>query len=240
MYSICRKTLHSHTPVANNRVSLMVNDKRKGEQVSVDELRGQLNEEQRMTLGELELLGWTLKFIRMPLFQDPVPVVVSSDNSQIGMLDPEGKIVVDQTSIIREEPDSPVADTDNGAEFDEVSVEAEAEAEAEAESAAEADWVEKRRGDSPVPDNLEDYLNGEQMTALRQIQAFGWELKFVRRPLFQEPIAVIINNDGDRLGTLETDGRIELRSDFNLREEPVDAPTNDDDEDGADKKLVGS
>ena len=216
---------------------MMVNDKRKGDQVSVDELRGQLNEEQRMTLGELELLGWTLKFIRMPLFQDPVPVVVSRDNTQIGMLDPEGKIVVDQTSIIREEePDSPVADTDDIAEFDEVSV----EAEAEAESAAEADWVEKRRGDSPVPDNLEDYLNGEQMTALRQIQAFGWELKFVRRPLFQEPIAVIVNNDGDRLGTLETDGRIELRSDFNLREETVDAPTNVDDEDGIDKKQVGS
>ena len=237
MHSICRQTLHSHIPVANNRVSVMVNDKRKGEQVSVDELRGQLNEEQRMTLGELELLGWTLKFIRMPLFQDPVPVVVSSDNSQIGMLDPEGKIVVDQTDIIREEElGSTMADTGDVAAFDEVSV----EAEAEAESAAEADWVEKRRGDSPVPDNLEDYLNDEQLTALRQIQAFGWELKFVRRPLFQDPVAVIINNDGDRLGTLETDGRIELRSDFNLREETVDTPTNEDDEDGADKKLVGS
>ncbi|MBT8116515.1 MAG: hypothetical protein KJO66_01675 [Gammaproteobacteria bacterium] len=223
--------------MANNKVSVMVNDKRIGEQVSLDELRGQLNEEQRMTLGELELLGWKLKFIRMPLFQDPVPVVVSRDNSQIGMLDSEGKIVVDQTSIFRgEEFDSPVADAGDVAEFDEVSV----EAEAEAESAAEADWVEKRRGESPVPDNLEDYLNDEQLTALRQIQAFGWELKFVRRPLFQDPVAVIINNDGDRLGTLETDGRIELRSDFNLREETVEAPTDEDDEDGADKKLVGS
>jgi len=172
----------------------MVNDKRTGEQVSVDELRGQLNEEQRMTLGELELLGWTLKFVRMPLFQDPVPVVVSNDNSQIGMLDPEGKIVVDQARGIRdEEPAIQDTNTDDVTDFAEVSI----EAEAEAESAAEEDWVEKRRGDSPVPDNLEDYLNGEQMTALRQIQAFGWELKFVRRPLFQEPIAVIINNDGD-------------------------------------------
>lgn len=217
----------------------MVNDKRTGEQVSVDELRGQLNEEQRMTLGELELLGWTLKFVRMPLFQDPVPVVVSNDNSQIGMLDPEGKIIVDQARGIREEePATHDTDTDDVTDFAEVSV----EAEAEAESATEEDWVEKRRGDSPVPDNLEDYLNGEQMTALRQIQAFGWELKFVRRPLFQEPIAVIINNDGDRLGTLEADGRIELRSDFNLREEAGDTPTNDDDEDkdGIDKKQVGS
>jgi len=217
----------------------MVNDKRTGEQVSVDELRGQLNEEQRMTLGELELLGWTLKFVRMPLFQDPVPVVVSNDNRQIGMLDPEGKIIVDQARSIREEePATHDTDTDDVTDFAEVSI----EAEAEAESAAEEDWVEKRRGDSPVPDNLEDYLNGEQMTALRQIQAFGWELKFVRRPLFQEPIAVIINNDGDRLGTLEFDGRIELRSDFNLRKEAGDAPTNDDDEDkdGIDKAQVGS
>ena len=53
----------------------MVNDKRKSERDSIDDLRAQLNAEQRITLGELEILGWSLKFVRRPLFQEPVPVV---------------------------------------------------------------------------------------------------------------------------------------------------------------------
>ena len=51
---------------------------------------------------------------------------------------------------------------------------------------------------------------------------FGWHLNFVRRPLFQDPIAVIINTDGDRVGTLEADGRIDLQQNFKLRKGTMD------------------
>ena len=191
----------------------MKSEKRTGEQAHIDALREQLNAEQRMTLGELELLGWSLKFVRRPLFQDPVPVVISDDKDAIGLLDADGKIVIDTTDNYREQR----GDADMGAavEVMEITVE-------EVELATEPDWMEKRTGESPVPDNLEDYLNGEQVRALRQIENFGWELKFVRRPLFQEPIAVIINTDGDRVGTLEADGRIDLQQNFELRQGTMD------------------
>ena len=39
-------------------------------QAPSDELREQLNDQQRITLGELELLGWSLKLVRRPLFQE--------------------------------------------------------------------------------------------------------------------------------------------------------------------------
>ncbi len=203
----------------------MKSEKRTGEQAHIDALREQLNAEQRMTLSELELLGWSLKFVRRPLFQDPVPVVVSDDKEEIGLLDADGKIVIDNTDNYREQR----GDADMGAavEVMEITVE-------EVELATEPDWMEKRTGESAVPDNLEDYLNGEQIKALRQIENFGWELKFVRRPLFQEPIAVIINTDGDRVGTLEADGRIDLQQNFELRQGTMDP--DDDDTTGQDEK----
>ncbi|MGB5259253.1 MAG: hypothetical protein WBO34_01885 [Gammaproteobacteria bacterium] len=216
----------------------MVNDKRKDDQASIEDLRAQLNAEQRMTLGELELLGWSLKFVRRPLFQDPVPVVVSDDNDEIGLLDPDGKIIIDKTRDYRHgleaEADMGLTEETAGetaAKIVETSVE-------EVVMASEPEWMEKRSGEAPVPDNLEDYLNDVQVKALRQIENFGWELKFVRRPLFQEPIAVIINTDGDRVGTLEPDGRIDLHQNFDLREGTVDPENDDMTKPGVDKKQA--
>jgi hypothetical protein len=208
----------------------MADDKRTAEQGSADELHEQLNAEQRITLSELELLGWTLKLVRRPLFQDPVPVVVSDDGSEIGLLDPDGKIIIDKSQPF---PQGNKADTMG------LSVEAVEDAEElnveEVVIATQPEWMEKRKGESPIPDNLEDFLNPVQVKALRQIENFGWELKFVRRPLFQDPIAVIINTDGDRVGTLEPDGRIDLHQNFELRNGTLD-PDDDDTRDPATKK----
>ena len=54
-----------------------MNDKRHtiGKEPSSPVLKRELNTEQRLTLAELEKFGWELKFIRRPLFQQPVPVV---------------------------------------------------------------------------------------------------------------------------------------------------------------------
>jgi len=180
----------------------MTNDKRKGGPISTDEMRAQLNEAQRQALSELELLGWSLKFVRMPMFQDPIPTIVSKDNGQIGLLDPDGKIVVDNGLAVRSE-------RSDAAEH----------SAATAAPAKKRAYTEKRTGDSPVPEDLEAYLNTAQITALRQIQPFGWELTFVRRPMFLEPVAVITNTDGLRVGTLEADGRIDLQQNFKMREE---------------------
>lgn len=77
--------------------------------------------------------------------------------------------------------------------------------------------TEKRRGDKPVPDNMKDYLNDAQMAELRKIERFGWELWFIRRPLFQDPVVVVANPDGSSIGVLEDDGRLNLDPDIKLR-----------------------
>ena len=77
---------------------------------------------------------------------------------------------------------------------------------------------EKRKGVKPVPDRLDDVLNEMQMRALHQLERFGWQLRFVRKPLFQEPVAVVFSAEGDKIGILEEDGRINMEPDIKVRE----------------------
>lgn len=77
---------------------------------------------------------------------------------------------------------------------------------------------DKRKGDKPLPDEIKEYLNDAQLTGLHNIEAFGWQLKFIRRPLFQDPVAVVVNPDGTSIGILEEDGRITLEPDIGVRD----------------------
>ncbi len=76
---------------------------------------------------------------------------------------------------------------------------------------------ERRRDEKPVPDNLSKYLNGAQLQELHNVESFGWELMFVRRPLFQETVAVIIDAQGHIMGVLEEDGTINKEAEVILR-----------------------
>lgn len=67
---------------------------------------------------------------------------------------------------------------------------------------------DKRNKQPAVPGNVGDYLNSDQQLALTNLRKFGWEIKFIRRPLFQESIVVLMNSDGRKIGVLEKDGRI--------------------------------
>lgn len=76
---------------------------------------------------------------------------------------------------------------------------------------------DKRRGDVPIPLNLAEYLNEDQLLSLRQIERFGWELAFVRRPAFRGVVPVVLSAEGDRIGVLEEDGRLNVSPDIRVR-----------------------
>jgi len=78
--------------------------------------------------------------------------------------------------------------------------------------------TDRRKGDKPHPDKLKGTLNDEQLLALPALERFGWELQFVRRPPFQEAVAVVRNAEGTMVGVLEEDGRLNLQLDVQLRE----------------------
>ena len=78
---------------------------------------------------------------------------------------------------------------------------------------------DKRKGNEPVPHNAIEMLNEMQVLALRQIEGFGWRLQFIRRPLFQDPVPVVVDSEGKKIGILEEDGRINMEPDIKVREE---------------------
>lgn len=76
---------------------------------------------------------------------------------------------------------------------------------------------EKRGVQSAIPDDVYKYLNEAQREELKNIEKFGWGLKFVRRPLFQDPLVVVMHPDGKAVGVLEPDGTLNLEPDLVLR-----------------------
>lgn len=77
---------------------------------------------------------------------------------------------------------------------------------------------ELRKGMKPVPENIEELLNDAQLHTLQGIKQFGWELHFVRRPLFQDAIPVLINREGTKTIVLEVNGSINEEAEIDIRE----------------------
>lgn len=77
---------------------------------------------------------------------------------------------------------------------------------------------DKRKGDKPIPDDVKNYLNDAQLAVLLKIEGFGWSLRYIRRPLFLEPVVIVTNADGSSIGILEDDGRLSIEPDIETRE----------------------
>jgi hypothetical protein len=77
---------------------------------------------------------------------------------------------------------------------------------------------ERRKRGILNPDNLEELLNKNQLQALSGMKHTEWELRFVRRPLFQEPVPVVLNTKDGSIGILDKDGSIRIQTDIKVRE----------------------
>jgi hypothetical protein len=186
----------------------MTRDRRKNKEPVQDNVGRILNRKQLSALQECQYFGWKLKFIRCPLFQEPVPVLYNAKLDKIGILDPDGHINMDLELQIRISKPEPCQIK-----------QPQEKPKLEVAMARE----ERRKHKVPLPNNLDELLNQHQMRALRHIETFGWQLHLVRRSLFHEPVAVIISPEGDRFATLEHDGEINMTPDTDLRKEaPVE------------------
>jgi hypothetical protein len=73
---------------------------------------------------------------------------------------------------------------------------------------ARAIETERRGKLPPVPTDYAAMLNAAQRLALRNVENFGWELAFVRRPLFAPALFVVASPDRSRHAILEPDGAL--------------------------------
>jgi hypothetical protein len=76
---------------------------------------------------------------------------------------------------------------------------------------------QKREGEAPIPEDRDYYLTEEQKAELKKMEGSGWELKFIRRPLFQPSIVVLVNPNDDSVGVLESDGTLNMEPDIVIR-----------------------
>ncbi|MGB5742760.1 MAG: hypothetical protein WBM65_10130 [Sedimenticolaceae bacterium] len=76
---------------------------------------------------------------------------------------------------------------------------------------------ERRIGVDAIPKDIKARLTEVQRHSLAQLQGFGWTIKFVRRPLFQDQIVVLVDPSGNQHAILREDGSIDREMDFTIR-----------------------
>ena len=77
--------------------------------------------------------------------------------------------------------------------------------------------TERRSEGNQVPESLDDVLNEAQLLTLSKMEGFGWMLAFIRRPVFQDIVPVLLHPDNGISGTLEDDGTFNARPDIEFR-----------------------
>ncbi|HZP67326.1 MAG TPA: hypothetical protein VFB32_13580 [Rudaea sp.] len=75
----------------------------------------------------------------------------------------------------------------------------------------------ERRKTSKAPNALTRELNTAQAAALVDLEHFGWELKFIRHPLFQEPVPVVFDPERKHFAVLRADGTLDENPGFAIR-----------------------
>ena len=76
--------------------------------------------------------------------------------------------------------------------------------------------IERRSEGNQIPESLE-ILSEMQLLTLSRMKGFGWMLAFIRRPLFQDIVLVLLHPDNNVLGTLEDDGVLNTQPGIEFR-----------------------
>jgi hypothetical protein len=76
---------------------------------------------------------------------------------------------------------------------------------------------ERRKNSTPASRALEKELSFDQVVTLRELERFGWELKFVRRPAFAPPIPVVFDPDRKHYAVIKQDGTLDEAESLNIR-----------------------
>src|SRR3546814_10919851 len=73
---------------------------------------------------------------------------------------------------------------------------------------------ERRQSSELDTKALREGLTAAQLNALETLEHFGWMLRFVRKPMFRDPIPVLFHRDGKRYVVLEADGTLAATPDL--------------------------
>lgn len=76
---------------------------------------------------------------------------------------------------------------------------------------------ERRKDDGGARARLRAELNDDQRMALSDLERFGWELKFIRHPMFQDIVPVVFDPDRNHFAVMRPDGTLDENPGFEIR-----------------------
>lgn len=76
---------------------------------------------------------------------------------------------------------------------------------------------ERRNNQKMLSAELKRQLNSDQRITLSELERYGWELKFIRRRPFQEPVPVVFDGDRKKFAVLLADGTLDENPGFEIR-----------------------
>jgi len=76
---------------------------------------------------------------------------------------------------------------------------------------------ERRIDQNALPEDVKNRLTSEQITTVARLEGFGWSIRFVRRPLFQEQTVILFDPSGQRHAILEEDGSLDTSENVQVR-----------------------
>lgn len=79
------------------------------------------------------------------------------------------------------------------------------------------DQGERRKEPARSTHDMRRDLNQAQLDTLNELERYGWQLRFVRRPLFQPSIPVVFDGDRENYAVLEADGTLNEHPPFDIR-----------------------
>ena len=82
----------------------------------------------------------------------------------------------------------------------------------------------RRKTIQPIPENVKDYLTNDQMKALPYLKSKGVALFAIRRPKFQEVLAIMKVIPRDKYALFLKDGSVDYFPDIKIREQLSSIP----------------
>lgn len=76
---------------------------------------------------------------------------------------------------------------------------------------------ERRKDESRSTRDMRAELNDAQRDTLSELERYGWQLKFIRRPIFQPSVPVVFDGDRKTYAVLEKDGELNDHPPFDIR-----------------------
>ncbi|MFW2440156.1 MAG: hypothetical protein ACN4GR_12375 [Arenicellales bacterium] len=70
--------------------------------------------------------------------------------------------------------------------------------------------LERRNRKPAVPSSFMVHLNTDQLKTYIQIQTYGWQMHFIRRPLLGKNTVAMINSAGTKVGVIKPNGSFSI------------------------------